>query len=130
MWWVRAKLVQAIARGEVFLARLASWPFSFSSKKKSAQNRKIGIFNTPFFFLILLAFSLYFRFSLWGMILFLVIITNFCPKNQKRLELKMLYTKKIQLGFSSKIEVPSSARFGNFYARLGSAREISAQTHH
>ena len=43
-------------------------------------------------------------------------------------ELKKLYIKKFQLGFSSKIEMPqlNSARLGTFIAWLGSAREIPA----
>ena len=39
--------------------------------------------------------------------------------------------KKIQLGFSSKIEVPQLglARAGNFLARARSSRKIPARTH-
>ena len=43
---------------------------------------------------------------------------------------KAIYQKKIQLGFSSKIKVPSSARLGTFLARLGSSWNFPAQTHH
>ena len=85
-------------------AELGSWPFLFSSKKKiQLENRKIGIFS-----LFPQHFHSFFVFLRW-MILFLLKITDFCPR-KKRLELKKLYiTKKIQLGFSSKIEVPDSA---------------------
>ena len=49
-----------------------------------------------------------------------------------KLENSYYCIKKIQLGFTLKIEMPQlcSARLGTFLAQLGSAWEISAQTHH
>ena len=58
---------------------LGSWPFLFSSKKNFSS--KMGKYDF-FFSFIFLAYSLYFRFSLWWMILFLVRITNFCLKQK------------------------------------------------
>ena len=56
------------------------------------------------------------------MILFLLKITDFCPRKIS-LELKKLFvTKKIQLGFSAKIEVPSSAQLGSETFQLGLAQ--------
>jgi hypothetical protein len=54
-------------------------------------------------------------------------------KKERKNKQKKLYIKKnCQLGFSSKIELPQLglAWLGNFSARLGSVREISARTHH
>ena len=55
------------------LARLGSWPFSFSSNFFfQLENQKIANFCHPdFFFLISPAFSLYFRFTLLQIVLFL-----------------------------------------------------------
>ena len=52
------------------------------------------------------------------------------PRKKKFGAKKGLYQKKIQLDFSSKIEVPSLARLGSETFQLGSALEISARTHH
>ena len=52
-------------------------------------------------------------------------MTDFHPQKNFGTKKITIIQKKIQLGFSSKIEVPSLARLGS--AQLG---KISAQTHH
>ena len=88
------------------------------------ENQKIGIFCHPdFFFLISHAFSLYFRFSLLQIILFLLKMTNFWVED-KLLELKKLYIKKkSSLVSARKIKYPArldSARYLFSSARLSS----------
>ena len=56
------------------------------------------------------------------MILFLLKITDFCPSKISLEQKKLYFTKKIQLGFSSKIEVPSLARLGSETFQLGLAQ--------
>ena len=84
--------------------QLGSGPFLSSSdiKKISSKIKK------QVFFYILLAFLVYLRFSLWQMILFLLKVTDSRKNGSKKKAMYQKKKKKIQLGLSSKIKVPSS----------------------
>ena len=105
----------------------------FSSAPKfyfmQLENQKIGLFCQSVFFLISPAFSTLFLvffvvnnniFSCYKMNDFWV--EKFLTARKKSFKLKKLCIKKIQLGFSSKIKVPSSAQLSSETFQQGSAK--------
>ena len=104
------------------LARLGLWPFQLSSKNLSPlEFQKTSIFLPIWFFsLISPAFSVYFRRSLWWMILFLIIKWMILGWEKKYGANEAI--KKNHLGFSSKIEMLSSAWLGLSTFQLGLAQ--------
>jgi hypothetical protein len=99
-------LALAIARAEGFSDQHVTFLVQLEDKEsaRKSENRH--------FFIISYAFSLYFGFSLWQIILFLLRITDFHPK-KINLELRNLYIKKKSSSVSArKLKCPAQLDSG------------------
>ena len=114
-------LVMSLSWAEGFSARLRLVTISFQLRKK------IWYFGQSIFSFLCSEY-----FFLLKMTDFLVQKFVKLKKNQSFKKKKLFIKKKLQLGFSSKIEVPQLGLtgLGNFSAWLGSALKILARTYH